>query len=512
MNEAIEDQDTDGAAGESERARRERYNLAARVYGSPPPPHPRDRLSGDGYNLAARVYGNGTRPAETPATRTGAATLAPPVDGGSPVPAAAQLAAPATAPAEARRRFSLRTFESLGDAGYRWYLLSMLGQMASLNMQQLVRGFLVFDLTGSYAALGTMFLVNSIPGLLLSAVGGVLADRVRRKKYVVQAGQLFNGGNALVLALLLVSDQLIFEHLLVAAAVHGTVMSLMMPARQAMLPEVIGRERLTNAVALSAAGMSATRLIAPSIGGFVIAAAGAAWVYFSITGLYLFATAVLMLVPAESAMATAGARGREARQGGGFSDLVDGFRYMWRDRTLRTLLWVSILFSVLSMQYLFLLPGIVASVLNRGPGELGLLMAIAGLGSLIGSLGVASLPSRRRGRTFLLASLFLGVALLMFSASSSYWITAALMIAVGIGDAGRLSLSMVLVQEYVRDEYRGRVMSVLMMQRSIATFATFIVGLAAAVVGVQLAIGSLAVGLIVAALLLLLTRGLSTLD
>ena len=406
----------------------------------------------------------------------------------------------------------LRTFESLRDAGYRWYLLSMLGQMASLNMQQLVRGFLVFDLTGSYAALGTMYLVNSIPGLLLSAGGGVLADRVRHKKRIVQVGQLLNGTNALVLALLLAGDRLIFEHLLMAAVVHGTVMSLMMPARQAMLPEVVGYARLTNAVALNAAGMNATRLIAPSIGGFMIAAAGPAWVYFSITGLYLLATGMLMLVPTESATAGRGER-QDAPRGGGFSDLADGLRYMWRDRTMRALLWVSILFAVLSMPFLFLLPGVVADVLDRGPGSLGLLMTIAGSGSLVGSLAVASLPGRRRGRAFLLASLLLGVALVAFAVSSWYWVTAAIMVAVGVGDAGRLSLSMVLVQEYVRDEYRGRVMSVLMMQRSIATFGTFVVGLAAALVGVQIAIGSLAALLIVAALAMLLTRrGLTTLD
>ena len=399
----------------------------------------------------------------------------------------------------------MRMFESLADAGYRWYLLSMLGQMASLNMQQLVRGFLVFELTGSYAALGTMFLVNSVPGLLFSVAGGVVADRVRQKKRVVQIGQLANALNALVLALLLYFDVLRFEHLLIAALVHGTVMSMMMPARQAMLPEVIGRERLTNAVALNAAGMNAMRLLAPSAGGFLIAAFGPHWVYFAITGLYLYATALLALVPSESATAEDGEP--ESEHGGrssGWRDLVDGFRYIGGDPVLRVLLATAVLFAVFSMPFLFLLPGFVASVLDAGPQQLGLLMTLMGVGSLLGSMAVASLPARGRGRIFLFAGVLLGIGLMAFSISTTFWVTAVIMFIVGIGDAGRQSLSMVLVQVYVRDAYRGRVMSVYMMQRSFATLATFFVGIAASLVGIQWAIGTISAALVVAAIALLL--------
>ena len=419
----------------------------------------------------------------------------------TPPPQAPSPAPPAVEGEASRGIGSVRMFESLADVGYRWYLLSMLGQMASLNMQQLVRGFLVFELTGSYAALGTMFLFNSVPGLLFSVAGGVVADRVRQKKRVVQIGQLLNGGNALVLALLLMFDVLTFGHLLVAAVVHGTVMSMMMPARQAMLPEVIGHARLTNAVALNAAGMNAMRLLAPSAGGFLIAAFGPHWVYFGITGLYIYASALLTLVPAHSA--TADEQGR-AERGGGLSDLVAGFRYIAGDPVLRQLLMVAVLFAVLSMPFLFLLPGFVASVLDAGPQQLGLLMTLTGVGSLLGSMAVATLPAHGRGRIFLLSGVLLGVALIAFSISTTFWVTAAIMFVVGIGDAGRQSLSMVLVQVYVQDAYRGRVMSVYMMQRSFATLGTFFVGIAASMVGIQWAIGTISAALVVAALLLLL--------
>jgi MFS family permease len=420
-------------------------------------------------------------------------------------------AAPSTAasPASSGRGgggSSIRTFESLADAGYRWYLLSMLGQMASLNMQQLVRGFLVFELTGSYTALGTLFLFNSIPGLLFSMVGGVVADRVQHKRRVVQIGQLLNGANALVLALLIYFDVLRFEHILIAALAHSTVMSLMMPARQAMLPEVVGLDRLTNAVALNAAGMNSMRLLAPSAAGFLIAALGPQWVYFIITGLYLYASGLLMLVPTENAMLEDGEEPplSEPERSSGYRELIDGFRYIAHDPVLRPLLGTAMLFAVFSMPYLFLLPGFVAAVLGEGPGQLGLLMTFTGVGSLAGSILVASLPPERRGRVFLFSGVMLGVTLIAFSASTWFWATAGILVFVGIADAGRQSLSMVLVQAYVQDEYRGRVMSVYMMQRSVATFATFFVGVAASIFGAQIAIGGIAVALVIASLLLLL--------
>ena len=106
---------------------------------------------------------------------------------------------------------------------FRWFLASTTGQMASLNMQGLVRGYLTFDLTGSFAALGTLFLINSIPGMLFALWGGVLADRIQQRKRIVQVGQLINALNATIVGLMLVTDLLRFEHLLIAAFLQGTV-------------------------------------------------------------------------------------------------------------------------------------------------------------------------------------------------------------------------------------------------------------------------------------------------
>ena len=375
---------------------------------------------------------------------------------------------------------------------FRWFLASTTGQMASLNMQGLVRGYLTFDLTGSFAALGTLFLINSIPGMLFALWGGVLADRIQQRKRIVQVGQLINALNATIVGLMLVTDLLRFEHLLIAAFLQGTVNSVMMPARQAMLPGVVGISNLTSAVAVNAAARDTIRLLAPAVGGFLIHLLGAYWVYFLMAGTYLFASATL--VPVRSTHDTA-----PRRASGGWRDVLEGIRYIYRDPTLRPLLSFNILFAILAMPYVFMLPGYVADVFEDGADRLGLLLSFIGAGALGGALIVATLGPNHRGATLLVAVIIQGVALIAFATTESFAVAAPIAVAIGLSEALRMSLSNVLVQTYVQDEYRGRVMSAYMLQRALAQFGAFFAGLLAAVIGVQLVLGGMAAILVVIA-------------
>ena len=142
---------------------------------------------------------------------------------------------------------ALPTFASLGRPTFRWFYLAMLAQMAAMNMQLIVRGYVVFEITHSFTALGGIALASSMPMLALSIFGGVLADRLP-KKTVLQAGQLVSVLNALVMGVLLLSGAVELWHLFLASLAQGTTMALMMPARQAMIPEVVSRDLLMNAV------------------------------------------------------------------------------------------------------------------------------------------------------------------------------------------------------------------------------------------------------------------------
>jgi MFS family permease len=417
-----------------------------------------------------------------------------------------------------RRRFSpssMRTFDALNDRSFRWFFASMLAQFSSMHMQMVVNPWLVYQLTGSYAALGAIALVSSIPGLVLGFAGGVVADRAP-KKIVVQIGQAISATATLGVALLIAFDMIMYEHLLALAAIQGAVFAIVGPARQAFIPEIVGPARLTNAVALNMAAMNVTRMGVPALGGLLVAFIGAEGVFFVMAALIF--VAMFTLTPVKKhAMSDADKevlrqqeqagfggiartqQGNARSIGGGFRDVADGIRYISQDRVVLVLLAMNFFIVLMSMPYMQMMAGFVEQVLGEGPQGLGILWSMTGVGSLIGSLAIASMPNRGRGKIFLYSALLLGVALVGFAASTWFWVTAAVMVVVGVGSAGRMSLGNILIMSYTHPAYQGRVMSVFMMEFSLVSFGTFLVGIMAEVWGVQWAIGATAFSLVIVA-------------
>ncbi len=395
---------------------------------------------------------------------------------------------------EGGRGLARTTFASLEEPVFRWFFLGQMGQSGAMQLQQLLRGYLVFDLTGSFAALGVMSLAQAVPMLTLSLPGGILADRLPRK-HVVQAGQVVNVANALVMAALVATAWLRVEHLIASAVVQGVVMSLMMPARQSMIPDIIPLGRLTNAIALNSAGMQSMRLFAPGAGGALTAWAGADWGYGVTAALYI--VAILGIVPIPTRLTNPvrydGASGARSATG----DAVDAVRYIAVDPTIRMVLAVNLVTVVLAMPYIIILPGFVETVFGGGAGSLGFFLSVTGIGSLVGSLVVASLPDRRRGLILMASSLLTGLSLFAFAVSSSFVLSSLILIVVGVGTAGRLSLSNVLVQAYVEERYRGRVLSLYMTQFSLLFIGAFFIGILAEWFGVQRVMAAVALALVV---------------
>ncbi len=384
----------------------------------------------------------------------------------------------------------------------------MVGWMAASNMQLLVRGYLVYQLTGSYAKLGVIGLASGFPMLLLSAWGGVIADRVPRK-LVLQLGQAASTLIAIGVAVLLFTGVLRFEHLFVASVLQGIVMALMMPSRQAMIPEVVGIDGLMNAVPLNAAGMNIMRMMGPALGGALIVILSPGWVYSVMALLYL--SAVLLLFKVQTTPVEP--EKERAPRASGFRDLVEGAKYAVRDRVIFVLLVMSFFTSVLAMPYLMLLPGYVADVFGGNAIALGAMTAASGAGALVGALGLATFELRRRGLMLMAGAGFLGASLFLFTLTGTFWVAAVFMLLVGFGTALRQALAQVLLQTYVEDEYRGRVMAVYMTQFSVMQFGTFAVGLYSEVVGVRFALGSLGLSLLlVAAILMVLMPRLRALE
>jgi MFS family permease len=394
----------------------------------------------------------------------------------------------------------LRTFTSLKNSVFRLYYFAMLGQMGAMNMQMMARSFLVYYLTGSYVALGVMALANSVPMLLFSLFGGVIADRIE-KKTVLLWGQVASAVVSLVIAILLAMDLMTPDIpnswwiLIGASLVQGVIMGLMMPARQAIIPEIVGEEHLMNALSLNTMGMNSLRLFAPAIAGFMIAGFGYEMVYYTMTALYVVAVIFIALMPKTGTMKL------ESR--GAIGDVVQGLQYVRNQRIILMILALTLVMVLLSMPYMFLMPIFAIDILNVGESGGGLLMSISGIGAIAGSLVLASLPNKKRGLLFLCSGIVLGIALTGFSFSSLWWSSVAMIIFVGVGQTGRMTLANTLLQYYVKDEYRGRVMSLYMMEFGLTSFGVFFTTLIAEQVGVQMAVGSLAIALVICSILFL---------
>jgi MFS family permease len=408
------------------------------------------------------------------------------------------------------------TFDALQDPRFRWLFTSLCGTFAALHMQIFARGWLAHELTGSYASLGLVAAANGGVGLLLAPLGGVMADRVRSKKRVVQIAQLVNALNAAVIGALIYADALSIEALIVAAAVQGASMTLMMPARQALVPEVVSRGRLMNAIALNTTGMNTARLLLPGLCGFMVGQLGGGdgnlrpfmYAYWLMTALYLWSVAGLFMVRVEprvraqaiAAEVAAAARGRTARGVASvaavFAEIGSGLAYIARTPVILTLLVWNLAVVLLAMTYGSLLPGYAKDVLDLGPLGVGALQSVVGVGSVVGSLAIATLPHKSRGRVLLGSIALVGIGLIGFASVTWPYAAAALLVVLGIGQAGRMTLSNVLLQIHVDDAYRGRVMSIHMLELSVMHLATWPIGVLADAIGGRWALAICGAGLL----------------
>ena len=301
--------------------------------------------------------------------------------------------------------------------------------------------------------------------------------------------------NAAVLAVLAATGLMRIEYLMISAVLQGAVNSLMMPSRQSIISDLVGRENLMNAIGMNTSGQNLMQLLGPALGGLLLALLSPAWVFGVMAGMYAGAVTFTMRLPKRPTFSYEGARGPRR---GGLRDIFEGARSVAKNPPIRTLIIVNFIMVLATMPYQMMLPGFVREVLQKGPAEQRILMTITGVGALEGSVVVASLTERDRGRVLLMVATVGGVALIAFAASTNYCLTMPIMLILGAAQATRISLGQVLIQSYSANEYRSRVSAVWFMQFSLVQVGTFVVGILAEVLGPQLAIGGLAAAMLVA--------------
>lgn len=355
------------------------------------------------------------------------------------------------------------------------------------------QSLLVYRLTGSAAILGVLALATAMPQLLLSLVGGTMADRFQKKR-LIQIGQLVAGFMAVVVAVSLTTGYMSPQHpgswwvLLLTSVMQGAFNAIALPARQAIIPQLVGREMVMNALALNTMGTNVFRLIAPAAAGFLIDGIGFAAVFYIMAGLYFMAVFLTAFIPAGPRTVS---QGRST-----VADVRDGLSYIWGQRTIFIILLYAILYIVLFMPYQMMLPIFADTIIKVGATGLGILQSVSSVGALAASLALASIPTRRGGTLILVGGMIAGFGLVVLASSHSWYLSLAAMFVIGAGQAGHSTALVTTLQKLSDANYLGRVMSILMMNQGLSGLGTFFVGILAESIGVQWAIGGFAVILI----------------
>jgi MFS family permease len=347
------------------------------------------------------------------------------------------------------------TFSALRHPHYRRYwlagLISLTGSWIQITAQQ----WLVYDLTGSPLMLGTVTMANTIPTMMLALVGGVIADR-SEKRHLLMATQSTFMLVAAVLAALTLSGRIAIWHILALSVVTGVAGALDMPGRQSLIPHLVRREDLMNAIALHSAVFNGSRIVGPAIAGLIIGGLGGrigpGWC-FAINALsYVALIVALATIPVQ----TRPAGGERAHV---LHELRDGVTYTWQHPLLRMFLGLLSIVGVFGISYTILMPVFARDVLGTDASGFGMLMTASGLGATIGVLTLAS--ARPRNLAGVVAGGYIAAVALLaaFALSTRYTLSLVLMVGLSGTMTAYISATNTLIQSTVPDALRGRVMS-----------------------------------------------------
>ncbi len=360
--------------------------------------------------------------------------------------------------------------KALAVADFRWLWIGSLGSSFAMNMQIIARGWLVYTLTSSALDLAWVTLSFMVPTVAFSLLGGVLADRLPKRRIVTMA-QALNCAATVIMGLIIFSDRVTFWDFIWFGFFNGSVLALSMPARQAFVPELIPNQLIFTAMALNTTSWNLSRILGPALAGFLIAwvaggdtssTYGVGIVYFMIAGLYLISAVTMMLVRKPGVPAP------QADQKSPLADMADGMRYVWEHPPVFGLIMLSIVPFLFGMPLNTLLPAFNEDILLGGPEDLGLLMSAMGLGAIAGSLGLAYIGEVRHKAAWLIGSCVAwGIFTSAFGLAQSVTTAAVLVGFIGLISAWNMSLNRGLLQMQVEDHMRGRIMSIDMMSHGL---------------------------------------------
>ncbi|MGH2520908.1 MAG: MFS transporter [Anaerolineales bacterium] len=344
---------------------------------------------------------------------------------------------------------------ALHALSHRNYRLYWVGQLISLTgtwMQTTAQQWLVYRLTGSPLALGTVTFLASLPVMLFSLFAGIAVDRVDKRRLLLLTQSMMMA-LALTLAGLTFAGVVQYWHVLAMATLLGLVSTFDMPTRQAFTVEMVGKEDLMNAIALNSSIFNGARLIGPAVAGLLVARVGEAMA-FTLNGLSFLAVIAGLLLMRLPPFVPRDGRLRP------LEDLKEGVSYIARNHAVMSLVIVAAIPSIFGFPYTALIPVMAGQVLGLRADGFGALVSSVGAGALVGAVSLAALGKfKRKGWLLTIATFTLAGAITAFALSRSAPLSMLALAFAGWSMVTHLATTNTLLQLQVPDALRGRVMS-----------------------------------------------------
>jgi len=376
----------------------------------------------------------------------------------------------------------LPTFQAFRYRQYRLLWYGQVGNGLAQWMDQVTRGWLMYELTDSALQLGSVTAIRVVPLLIFSPIAGTVADRYGRKTQLI-AAQSTNAALFAIMAALILTRTVHPWHVYAVALAGAVVQVFQLPARQVMTTESVPPRDLTNAIGLGSVAFNGSRSVGPAVAGILIAVAGTGGSYAAQAMLMAASTFWTMQLRPElgsSRRLNSGGAGRL----GFFSSTVEGWQFVLRNETVRTAMMVMMMVALLTWPFTTLLPIFARDILHAGSSGQGFLLGSMGIGALLSAVLIASLGDRLPKGILMVSGAFgYGALLVAFAVSQWFSVSLALMVAIGVTNVFCSALVQTVVQAHSPPEIRGRVMSVYQQRDVFNTAGSMMIGALAAAWG-----------------------------
>ena len=362
------------------------------------------------------------------------------------------------------------TFDAFRHKSFRLLWPANFFSYISRWMQMTLLSWFVLELTDSPFFVALVGFFGMAPLLLFGAFGGVLADRLNKRKLLLTS-QTINFLASVGMIALLLSGRAEFWHAYVMVFITGLGWAFDMPSRRSILPDLVGRTGLTNAMALDSVGMHSSRMLGPTIAGALIALVGVTGGFFAVAGCMVVAIGFMAVVnmPPHRTLAAASANI--------FKNLAEGFSYVRGNRVIMATVIITVFMNLLLFPYMQMVPVISKHTLGVGPGLMGLLMGADGFGAIIGSMTIASVGGMKyHGRVYLYGSLAGLIMCFAFAMSQNFAASLVILILLGLGTAGFGTMQATIIVLSAKEEMRGRALGVISLAIGAGPIGALIIG------------------------------------